>query len=862
MTNYIQLAIKYVKQNMRRSVITVIGTSITVMVLFACINLAYSSLLETRRDLREEQDYEIVLFTETKEQIETILTDNKIKSAYVGPYYYYNHGEYSALYENALYINTRNPYRINHTLTYLKQTYQVDGEDNSLLSWTYMQGSDGNVVRVLILLALMICYIVAIFGVSIVRNSIQLSILENVKDYGNLRCIGASKQQIKMVVFMQGLIIEAAGILLGAVWGTGMSVLISMYLKRACDYELQAGFHILPLIVVILAFVFDLYFIMDENAKLVIRMSPISALRGEYRIRTGKIKLHEKNLFLKLFRKVFGVEGDYACKNVLRNPQRFLRTILAFVVGIAVYMGIAPLASSYISMYKDTILRYKYYQIYVKNGWNDYETIDMVESSLPSYDELAQISELDYVTEAKPVYYTIGYLEKPEERYEHYSDAYKQTLSWESEQKLIETSKESDETGSKDWVTEYMKIVGCYGYDKEDLIRYQSVLTEGTVDLSSQGVILVNSRPACVEPDKRAWYQTEEDYDIIQVESFDYKVGDTIELLDSGELHRRIDSELRRLDEELWDALTAVVEDETYNDRNMEGFTPSGGISTPRQERCQELRTEYYEKRVTLIEECKADLFREGYTRKYVIEGIVNEDVNLYNWIYDGDDVRLIMSRDTYYDFTGTDASMPTGMMYHLKHLMFDKSTIMNILNDYRYQTPDSRTIYVDGDYYSYGLDYAVVSDFLYAISNDSERTNMILIGMAIVLFVLIMSSLNIINATASNLHLRKKEFSQLRVIGMSKSHLVKMVMLEGIITVVCADIIGILIGAFVSYEVFHAIQPIMYTEYYLKLTYHFPVGIALTFVVISVLVICGAIFVPLKGLSNDLAEDLKMSGE
>lgn len=46
--------------------------------------------------------------------------------------------------------------------------------------------------------------------------------------------------------------------------------------------------------------------------------------------------------------------------------------------------------------------------------------------------------------------------------------------------------------------------------------------------------------------------------------------------------------------------------------------------------------------------------------------------------------------------------------------------------------------------------------------------------AIAAVLFIFVLSSVNIVNTTAGNLHLRRKEFAQLRVIGMSRKRLLK----------------------------------------------------------------------------------------
>ena len=249
-TSYYMLAIRYLKQNIRRSVITVTGVALVVMVLYAGLNLAYSLLLNKRAEERAKQDYEIVLFTEDEDMVRQILADDRVKTAYLGPYYNSRYGQEEMLYPNALYINTVNPYRMNATFTYFTQTYGIKGKYHDRLAELYLQGTDGTLAAVVILFILLSSYIFAVLGVGIVRNAIHLSMLEHIRDYGNLRCIGSSKLQLKHLVFLQGLCLELCGILPGIMLGTGVSMAVEEVLRRREVIEFEAGFHLVPAIVV------------------------------------------------------------------------------------------------------------------------------------------------------------------------------------------------------------------------------------------------------------------------------------------------------------------------------------------------------------------------------------------------------------------------------------------------------------------------------------------------------------------------------------------------------------------------------------------------------------------------------------
>ncbi|MGN0439102.1 MAG: ABC transporter permease, partial [Lachnospiraceae bacterium] len=270
MDNYKQLALRYLKLNRNRSIITVIGTAITVTVLFALLNLGWSAVLNLRTNLRQEQDYEVVFMTETKEQIDLIIRDDRIKSASVGSYYHYDYYN-PVTYDNALFVNFNNPYNMDKLAKEFGNKSGVEFEYNDILAVTYLQGGEDFLGVIVCCLILLVSFVFAIFGVGIVRNSIQLCTLEQIKDYGNLRCIGSTKSQLKSIIYLEGAILEVTGMIIGILTGTLVSAIVGYIL------EIKAGFHFLPVVPVCIAFLGDLYFVMEENCKVVSNMTPVSA---------------------------------------------------------------------------------------------------------------------------------------------------------------------------------------------------------------------------------------------------------------------------------------------------------------------------------------------------------------------------------------------------------------------------------------------------------------------------------------------------------------------------------------------------------------------------------------------------------
>lgn len=822
MDNYSQMAVRYLKLNKKRSIITIIGVTVAVAVLYTMLNLGWSRLLQQREELREVQDYEIIFLTETAEQAEHIMADDRVKSASIGQYYdgdYYN----PVMYENALYINTSNPYRMGSILKELESAYGVTGILNMDLAATYMQGSNGNTTFIIIIFVLLISYIFAIFGVGIVRNAIQLSILEQIKDYGNLRCVGSTKGQLKLVVYIQGAILELIGNGIGLLVGFVFSLILGAILKW------KVGFHLVPIVPILIAFLGDLYFAMEENCKVIVNLTPVSAIRGEYRIHKEKIKVRRRSIF----GRIFGLEGDYAYKNIMRNPGRFHKTVWALGIGMAAFiaiMGGSATMNGYVDQMKDM---YGYYHVFFESPLGDGIdlTINDVQTNLPTSDVLEAIADMKETTEAKRIYSAVVPLCEPEANFGHYTDEYlTTTVSGSSLNYNHSTVKRIGKAEDGYEITGLHSVI-CYGYDETDYQRYKNVLVDGTLDVSENGIVLVNGGTVNEleqDMDRMAGY--------VDVQFTDYKVGDTIDMIDMGKYRAILAGELEQLKAEYETELSKLPEL-----TQEEKMNPDSYDSTPQ----SELEFSYFSNIRKTNADIKKQLIEEGAYKTYTIEGIVSKDVNHYSV---DETMMFVLPLDRYYAFTATDESMVTGMQYH-----FDKFSAIrfhNTLYGSDYETDFESLSGETGSSWR-GSGYPVMMSLIETLRNYSKGVTVAII------FVIVMTTFNIINTTASNLHLRRKEFAQLRVIGISKKGLMKMVMLEGVISSIVASVIGIILGVLFSFVSVGQIIVFLFGGHM-----RFPILPAVIGIVVSTLIICGSIYAPLRGLKQDMAADLAIGGD
>ena len=115
METYKDLGRKYLKQNKRRSFITVLGCFIVSTILFMLLNSLVCWVENCREEAREEDDFEILVLTDDKDTIEAIVNEDFVSSAYLGKAYsYLDEEEASGVYGNALHINVNQKLLINH----------------------------------------------------------------------------------------------------------------------------------------------------------------------------------------------------------------------------------------------------------------------------------------------------------------------------------------------------------------------------------------------------------------------------------------------------------------------------------------------------------------------------------------------------------------------------------------------------------------------------------------------------------------------------------------------------------------------------------------------------------------------------
>ena len=234
--------------------------------------------------------------------------------------------------------------------------------------------------------------IIILSSVFVIRNSFSISVSEKTKQYGMLSSIGATKKQIKKSVLYEGFYIGIIGIPLGILCGMlavvillqVVNVLLGDSLNEKCVFSIP----ILAIIASIVISAITIYLSCILPARRASKISPIEAIRGndDIKIKAKKVKTS------KITKKLFGIGGVIASKNLKRNKKKYRTTVISLVVSISIFISL----SSFLD-YGGKIVN-----VYYKDLGYD---ISVYDGTVENYNE---ITKLDNVEEYSYSYMTEG----------------------------------------------------------------------------------------------------------------------------------------------------------------------------------------------------------------------------------------------------------------------------------------------------------------------------------------------------------------------------------------------------------------------------------------------------------------------
>ena len=199
-----------------------------------------------------------------------------------------------------------------------KGAYNINGE----LAYCYGKGD----LNIFYVVALMVIVLVIYTCMVMVRGLFSSNLMDKLQDFNILKAMGATNKKIKRI-FKREVYIEA-----------GISFVIGVVLSHLCMFILEnvAMLYNFNFDFSIVATVFALFFMyitvslaVIEPFGLLKKVSIVEGIKANYAIKTKK----EKKRSGKLLR-IFGIEGQYAYKNIRRNSRSFWNAIASFSVSM------------------------------------------------------------------------------------------------------------------------------------------------------------------------------------------------------------------------------------------------------------------------------------------------------------------------------------------------------------------------------------------------------------------------------------------------------------------------------------------------------------------------------------------------
>lgn len=184
----------------------------------------------------------------------------------------------------------------------------------------------------------LVVVLIIICTVAIIYNSFNISVLERISQYGILRCVGASSDQIRKIVYKEALFLSAIGVPIGLIFGT----IVMKFIFYIIGFFSLGSFYDMRMVISPLVIIFSgvlgvltVFVSAVVPANQAAKVSPLEAVKNSGSTRVDKVKKIKKSLLIK---RIFGVEGQFANRNIRRNKTRFRITVFSMVISIALYI--------------------------------------------------------------------------------------------------------------------------------------------------------------------------------------------------------------------------------------------------------------------------------------------------------------------------------------------------------------------------------------------------------------------------------------------------------------------------------------------------------------------------------------------
>lgn len=341
--------------------------------------------------------------------------------------------------------------------------------------------------------------LVIITSIFLIYNLFNISLNEMINQIGMLRTVGASKKDVRKILAFQSLTVMVIGIIIGILGGIGFSYLgMKTFNLTATNIDTSlAKVYISKKSILNGTYIGILAIVLSSIIPIWIsgRISPLEALRKADRSN----KKQKNGIQYKVIRKLFGLNGAMAYKNIWRNKFRTIVSIVSISLGGILFITtMASSNSNWINNTNINISKMENYDFKLSYGVN-------IDSNMVGYssDDIKKISGINGVKNIETKLEINGFLKSDSNTLDKSFKKYNG----------IDNSKKTVENG--------MLIKS---YDDKQLQKFSKFIEKGSLDSLNQKT---DDIPNAVV--FNYYYDILEDHRIEKVRS-DIKVGDILTL--------------------------------------------------------------------------------------------------------------------------------------------------------------------------------------------------------------------------------------------------------------------------------------------------------------------------------------------
>ncbi len=227
-----------------------------------------------------------------------------------------------------------------------KETNSKYEPNNMLLVYSGIARSE-NILKMIYSIVIILGIIIMIASISLIYNSFAISLAERSRSLGMIASVGATKQQKRSSVYFEAFIIALVSIPIGILFGTlGIGLVFKIVNSMLTDIPgtgMEFELVVVPISIVgtILFSFLTLLLSASKPARRVSKISPISAIRQNEDIKIAKKDVKTP----RIYKKLFGFEGELAVKNLKRNKRRYRVTVFSLALSMSLFVIVSSFTS-------------------------------------------------------------------------------------------------------------------------------------------------------------------------------------------------------------------------------------------------------------------------------------------------------------------------------------------------------------------------------------------------------------------------------------------------------------------------------------------------------------------------------------